>query len=61
MHQFLKFILFWSNTLHVSAALSVHHQEVKTVQTATGILASANGMELQFHPVLASKQVAVPV
>jgi len=27
----------WSNTLHVSDGLSVHHQEFKTVHTATGI------------------------
>jgi hypothetical protein len=27
----------WSNTLHVSEGLSVHHQEFKTVYTATGI------------------------
>jgi len=27
----------WSNTLHVSDGLSVHHQEFKTVRTATGI------------------------
>jgi len=31
MHQFLKFILFWNNTLHVSERLSLHHQESKTV------------------------------
>jgi hypothetical protein len=31
------FILFWSNTLHVSEGFSVHHQEFKTVHTATGI------------------------
>jgi len=37
MHQFLKFILFWNNTLHVLDGLSVHHQEFKTVHTATGI------------------------
>jgi len=37
MHKFLKFILFWINTLHVSDGLSVHHQEFKTVHTATGI------------------------
>ena len=37
MHQILKFILFWNNTLHVSDGLSVHHQEFKTVHTATGI------------------------
>jgi len=36
MHQFLKFILFWNNTLHVSDGLSVHHQEFKTVHTTTG-------------------------
>jgi len=30
-------ILFWNGTLHVSDGLSVHHQEFKTVQTATGI------------------------
>jgi len=37
MHQFLKFILLWNITLHVSDGLSVHHQEFKTVHTATGI------------------------
>jgi len=37
MRQFLKFILFWSGTVHVSDGLSVHHQESKTVRTATGI------------------------
>jgi len=39
MHLCFKFILFyfWSNTLHVSDGLSVHHQELKTVHTATGI------------------------
>jgi hypothetical protein len=37
MHQFLKFILFWNNTLHVSDDLSVHHQEAKTLHTATGV------------------------
>ena len=35
MHQFLKFILFWNNTLHVLDGLSVHHQEFKTVHTAS--------------------------
>jgi hypothetical protein len=29
--------LFWNNTPHVSDGLSVHHQEFKTVHTATGI------------------------
>jgi len=37
MHQCLKFILFSNDTLHVSDGLSVHHQEFKTVHTATGI------------------------
>jgi len=37
MHQCIKFILFWNDTLHVSDGLSVHHQEFKTVRTATGI------------------------
>jgi len=36
MHQFLKFILFWNNTLHVSDGLFFHHQEFKTLHTATG-------------------------
>jgi len=34
MHQCIKFILFWNDTLHVSDGLSVHHQEFKTVHTA---------------------------
>jgi len=37
MHLFLKFILFWNNTLYVSDGFSVHIQEFKTVHTATGI------------------------
>ena len=37
MHQCVKFILFWNDTLHISDGLSVHHQELKTVNTATGI------------------------
>ena len=36
MHQFLRFTyLFWNNTLNVSDGLSLHHQELKTVYTAT--------------------------
>ena len=35
MPQCLKFILFWNDTLQVSDGLSVHHQEFKTVHTAT--------------------------
>jgi hypothetical protein len=37
MHQFHKFIVFCSSTLHVSDNLSVHHQEFKTVHTASQI------------------------
>ena len=37
MHQYIKFILFWDDTLHISDGLSVHHQEFRTVHTATGI------------------------
>ena len=29
--------LFWKDTLHVSDGLSFHHQEFKTLHTATGI------------------------
>ena len=35
MHQGLKFILFWNETVHVSDGLSVYHQEFKAVHTAT--------------------------
>jgi len=35
MHQCMKFILFWNDTLHVSDGLSVHHQDCKSVHTAT--------------------------
>jgi hypothetical protein len=59
MHQFLKFILFYSSTLHVLDGLSVHHQEFKTVHNSIRytsdsfcwLLASGNEMELQFHLV----------
>jgi len=37
MHQCIKFNLFWNDTLPVSDGYSVHHQEFKTVHTATGI------------------------
>jgi len=42
MHQCVKFILFWNDTLHVSNGLSVHHQEFKIVHTATGICQTVN-------------------
>jgi len=37
MYQFFKFILFCSSTLHISDGLSVHHNESKTVHTASGV------------------------
>ena len=37
MHQCIKFILFWNDTVHVSDGLSVHRQGLKTVRTASGI------------------------
>ena len=37
MHQCIKFILFWNDSLHVSDGLSVRHQQLKTVHTATDI------------------------
>jgi hypothetical protein len=35
--NFSHLFYFWDSTLHVSNGLSVHHQEFKTVHTATGI------------------------
>jgi len=35
VHYCIKFVLFWNVTPHVSDGLSVHHQEFKTVHTAT--------------------------
>ena len=34
--RYIKFsnLFYWSNTVHVSGGLSVHHQELKTVHTA---------------------------
>jgi len=63
MHQFLKFILFWNSTLHVSDGLSVRHQEFKTVHTATGICQTdtATCLLAGNHLVLASKPAAVSV
>ena len=47
MHHFLKFILFWNNTLHISDSLSVHNQDFKTVHTAAGICQTDNVACLQ--------------
>ena len=51
MHQCLKFILFyfilfWNDTVHVLDGFSVHHQELKTVSTATGICQTDNDKEI---------------
>jgi hypothetical protein len=35
--NFSNLFYFWDNTPRVSDGLSVHHQELKTVHTATGI------------------------
>jgi len=32
-----KIDFIWRNTVHVSDSLSIHHQQFKTVHTATGI------------------------
>ena len=38
MHQCLNLFYFWKHsTIYVSDGLSVHHQEINTVHTATGI------------------------
>jgi len=36
MHRCIKSVLFWNDTLHVSAGLSVHRQEFETAHTAKG-------------------------
>jgi hypothetical protein len=61
MHQFLKFILLWNNTLRILDVLSVHRQEFKTVHTATGIcqtdtatccnLLATSGNKVELHGV----------
>jgi len=33
MHQCIKFVLFWNDTLHVSDGLSIHHQEFNSAHT----------------------------
>jgi len=56
MHQCIKFILFWNDTLHVLDGLSVHHHELKTVHTATGICQTDTALCLLAS---SSKQTAV--
>jgi hypothetical protein len=58
MDQFFKFIIFYSSTLHVSDGLSAHHQESKTVHTASGIRQTDSN---EIHLVPASKQSAESV
>ena len=65
LHQCIEFILFWNDILHVSEGLSVHHQEFKTVHTATGICQTDTAVCLhlsnRYCCLLASKQSAVSV
>ena len=58
MHQRIKFILFWNDTLHVSDALSAHHQEFKTVDIATGVCQTDTAVCTVLN---CSKQTAVSV
>jgi hypothetical protein len=57
--------LFLHNTLHVSEGLSVHHQEFRTVHTATGICqtdrATREWEGISFHLVPFSKRVTLSV
>ena len=53
--QYLRFILFWNSILHVSDGLSVHHQESKTLHTASGICRTGSVV------CLSSKQTTEPV
>ena len=48
MHHYIKIILFQNDTLHVSDGLSVHHQESKTVHTATKQISSLLASSLQY-------------
>ena len=41
-----KFILFWNDDIHVSDGLSAHHQEFKTVHTATDICQTDMGTSM---------------
>jgi len=56
MHQCIKFILVWNYTLHVSDGLSVHHQEFKTVHTATGKCQTDTAECLLAETVASSRQ-----
>jgi len=42
-----QIILFWNDNLRVSEDLSVHHQEIKTVHTATGLRQTDTAVRLQ--------------
>jgi hypothetical protein len=56
MHQFFRFILLCSSTLHVSDGLSVHHQESKSVHTASDIQRQPPvGQDLLIHEVSRSQ------
>jgi len=70
MHQFFKFIYFGVTLYVFRDGPSVHHQEFKTVHTASGIcqtgsadclLASSQQNLFDIYLMLASKQSAEPV
>ena len=48
MPQCIKYVLFWNDTLHISDGLSVHHQQFKTVRTATGICLLASKQSVEY-------------
>ena len=57
MHQRIKFILFWNDTLHVSDGLSAHLQQFKTVrtysyQTDTAVCLLASSLQYLFDKCL---------
>jgi hypothetical protein len=58
--NFSNLFYFWDNTLHVSDGLSVHHQEFKTVHTATGICQTDTAVCLLLGTRW-NKQIAVSV
>ena len=49
-------LFYWSNTQHVSDGLSVQHQELKTVHTATDICQTDTADCLLVFPLASSQQ-----
>jgi len=46
--QYLKFILYWNNTLRISDGLSVHRQESKTVHTESDMCRKVASFQRNF-------------